>query len=419
MYYKDLTDAEVTNLSYLLEYANRFQMDILQQRYPNIIKRHKLEFYRNNIMQSIMHNTIKIENIINWLCQLKANCANTIIHLEFNSKNYSKLIFSNDTITKLNNIQKNILSFSKDSIKNIELIELSNSINEIELSLILPSTKIIETDATDLQGKVYHKENAFYFAYVWINRIDGSITFSLPSFAGYESINGNNKKRSFLDSTVKSLIKYFKEQIIDIDFLDTDWVTVALRKITDEYYSHNNPIIEKEMKKIKLKFNDDKNQPTSIINQISALSDTLNNDICVRRIQKSLETAIEKELIAQYGLKPCKHPFEVFLHEVDKGPTTFKSRKGNVLEDEKVLPEIDTRDIIIKMLELSSIKAIGLKYINSDSSVSYKITCTEDWFMLEQTNDTNTSKELVKDVLSAFKRYKLKGHSKFKRTADN
>lgn len=421
MYYSDLTDEQTLNFSHLMEYALKHQMDQLQSRYPDIVKKLRLNLYRDSIMQTIMHNNIKIEDIYDWLCGLNLETANTIVHFEYKTDVQSRNI-SDVSIQDLESSKKHILSISADTIDKPELVNIEIADDLIELCILLPA-RILKEDRNILtQRKVYNQKAALYFVYVWINKKEQSVTISLPPFSIYQSILDNSNKKHLYDFLTRKTISFLESFLGKFEFVETDWVNHALRKITYEYYYHNNPEIEKELKKIKekKKYINIKGETFSLNNIIANLSEDLNNDVTLKRLEKALEASIEKELITKYNMKPCKHPFEVFLHEVDKGPTTFKSRSGSIgsPNSSKPLPQLDTRDIIMSMLESSSYKAIGLKFYAPEATVSYRITCKDNWFMLEQANNTSTKKELVNSVLSEFKKYKGREYTLI-RTADN
>lgn len=420
MYYSDLTDIQTLNFSYLLEYALKNQMDRLQERYPEIVRKQKLNLYRDNIIQTIMYNNIPIEDIYDWLCEMNLETANTIIHFEYNKLDNSPKEISKKVIDSIEISKKHILSISAKTIKEPELVNFNNTKDELELCILFPAKILKEERNVFSQGKIYYQKPGLYFTYVWINKNEKSVTISLPPISIYQSIFGNENKKFIIDFLTRKVISFLESFLGKIEISENDWVNYALRKITHEYYHHNNPIIEREIKNIRemKKSIEIDGKPVSLNNVLSKLSEDLNNELTLKRLEKALDSAIEKELIAKYEMIPCNHPFEIFLHEVNKGPTTFKSRSGMMVDCTKPLPQFDTRDIILSMLESSSLKAIGLKFHSKDAIVSYKITCKEKWFVLEQTNNTSTKKELVKSVLSEFKKYKGRGYSTL-RKADN
>lgn len=214
------------------------------------------------------------------------------------------------------------------------------------------------------------------------------------------------------DILTRKTIDFLEDLIGDIELTSPNWVNKALRDITNEYYYHNNSEIELELESISKnkKIFEITNEKDVIEEYFSTLSPIFNNDVSLQRIKNSLDKIIEKELTVHFGLNPCHHPFEVFLQEVNKGDTTFKSRNGSngsTTQDVKTLPSLSTRDTILSILDSSSLKVLGLKYYsNTNETVPYKFICKDNWFILEQTNDTGTKKELVKNVLTEFKAYK-------------
>ncbi|WP_313150860.1 hypothetical protein [Lysinibacillus capsici] len=414
MYYSDLTEEQTLNFSHLLEYALKHQMDQLQERYPEIVKKQKLDFYRDNIIQTIMHNNLTIEEIYDWLCDLKLEGPNTVIHFEYDKldKNCKMVNFAN-SIQLMELAKENILSISAKTLKKPSIVNIKKMDNETELCILLPAKKLKEEKYFDSRQHIYYQNAALYFVYVWINNEDQSFTLLLPSFSTYHSILENSNKKVLIDYLTRQIIKFLESFLGEIEYSDNTWVNYALRTITNEYYHHNNPEIDKELENIgrNKKTFEYKGKKIHFNKLLATLSEDLDNDLILKRIEKALDSAIEKELITKYKMKPCQHSFEVFLHEVDKGYTSFKSRKGQPVELNTVGPSLDTRDIIVNMLDSSSLKAIGLKFHAEGATASYKFTCKDKWFMLEQTSSTGTKKELVKSVLSKFKKYKGRGHA--------
>lgn len=407
LFYNDLTEQQRKNLSYLLEYANTHELDLLATKYPEIIKKKKLDLYRQNVLHYLMHNTIPIEDIYVQLCKIHFNRANNIVHFEYNTSLNTDPFFTTDTRNNLLSVQKNLLTLEPTNLREIELIYSEYSDTEINLCLVLPAKE--SQKGFDSSGRtIISDDPTFYFSYIWINKFNNSIVLSLPKFNGYSAINGMKNTRLLLTQIIQNIKGFLIKLFGEFDLENSNWVTEALRKITQKYYAHNNPDIDLEMdnvrKNIKLMTIND-SEKVEIIKHMKYLSPHINNDFSMRRIQNAIESSIEKELIYSLGLLPAEHSFEVYLHDVNKGPTAFQSRK-NIVNNECSLPQIDTRDILINMLEYSSINSIGLKYYSQGSCLAYKISAANEYFILEQTNNTNTPKELVNDVLCEFKKYK-------------
>lgn len=414
MFYSDLTQDQIYNLSHLLDYAQLKQLNDLQGKYTDIVKKRDLILYRNNVLQTIMLNQIEIENLLDWFNTLKQNNNNTIVHAEYASINEKKRSYTKNIVKKFQQLEKSIIDISRLTITEPVITSVGLNSNEIELTLLVPARILKEEDKNfpvQNQRTVFIQEHAFYFIYIWINNDneEKNITFSLPSTTNYHSVWGVTSKKNIADLLTKKSLEFLENILGDIKLVPPKWVNSALRKITSEYYYHNNKEIEEELKKIeeRKKLLEKSSTLINITDYFSTISPILNNDVSLKRIEKAIDKIIEKELIAKFGLNNCHHPFEVFLQEVNKGETTFKSRNGVSNNEKKGLPSIDTRDTIISILDSSSLKVIGLKYYSKDDqTVPYKFICKENWFILEQTNDTGTQKELVKNVLTEFKNYK-------------
>lgn len=411
MYYSELSQNQVENLSDLLAYANKPQLDELQEKYNEIVRKRDLENYRNNVLQTIMLSTINIDVIYDWFTNLKENTNNTIVHFEYEKIKGKNKYFTKSIIKNLESLKTDIFNVSPNEFTEPLITNISTKNSEIDMSFVLPAKLQVEEKATfnNSDKKILIQKHAFYFTYVWINPNDNSISISFPPTSEYYSIMGLNNRKHIIHLLTQKIISFLTKILGEIQISNPEWVNKALRDITKEYYYHNNPKIEEELEKVETQKNYiDTHKPEKGLKQyITTLSELFDNDFSIKRIEKALNVAIEKELIAYYELKPCHHQFEVFLHEVSKGTTSFKSKNGVSNNTNKSLPSIETRDIILSILDSGSLKTIGLKYFSKNGkSVPYKFSCKDRWFVLEQTNDAGTSKELVKHVLTEFKQYK-------------
>lgn len=412
MLYNDLTQTQTENFWHLLEYAQKNQLDALKEIYPDIIRRRDLDLYRNNLLDFIMMNQIDFANLDEWLNSLKENCNNTIVHLEYISINQKKKTTHNNLHTKLNEHYVNILDVERNSLKDPKITLLNKTKNDLEITITVPAIKLKEEKSItpfSNNKKVLIQQPALYFIYIWFDISNNCFTVSLPPTKDYYSVWGITTKKNLADILTRKSLDFMEEIIGDIELTSPKWVNKALRQITQDYYYHNNPEVEAELNKIntiKKKNELKENNINPLENYISNLSSIFNNEVVLQRINKGLEKILEKELIAHFGLNPCRHPFEVFLQEVNKGDTTFHSRNG-YSNNEKNIPSLATRDTILSILDSGSLKAIGLKYYSkSNETVPYKFICKDDWFILEQTNEARTAKELAKNVLAEFKNYK-------------
>ncbi|MFW7187919.1 MULTISPECIES: hypothetical protein [unclassified Lysinibacillus] len=412
MLYNQLTQSQIDNLWHLLEYSQLHQLNNLRKSFPEIIKKRDLELYRNNVLEFIMLNEIEIEDLFDWLNTLKQDSNNTIVHMEFSTIESKKKINFAELSRKFNNTSLKILDISRNEIEKPIFSLVNNIKNEIELTLVVPARKLKEEKQNfpiNNNRKTLIQQPALYFIYIWFDFSQKSITFSLPSTKEYFSIWDVTTKKNLPDILTRKTIDFLEDIIGDIELTSPNWVNKALRDITNEYYYHNNSEIELELENISKnkKMFESSNENDVIEEYFSTLSPIFNNEVTLQRIKNAIDKVIEKELTAHFGLNPCRHPFEVFLQEVNKGDTTFKSRNGSTNHDMKNLPSLSTRDTILSILDSSSLKVLGLKYYSdTNETVPYKFICKDNWFILEQTNETGTTKELVKNVLTEFKAYK-------------
>ena len=408
MYLKDLSPGQDENISYLLNFANTAELDALQEIYPeNIVKKRKIELYRNNLMVAIMGNIIPIEDLKHWIDTIKLNSNNTIVHFEFDSQFISE-VFSEKFIEVFRKKQINILEVNRNEFTKMSLHMITQVEDQLLLGFSFPATKLNENYIFEDPNEWLEK--SFFFSYAWFDKADSSLTFSIPNTSGYKSIEQEISSRKFVPHVI-NLLKQFIQSNLEskIKFNSSEWVNHALRTITLEYYSHNDTRILEDLSNLKNKLEKKTNgtpekiDQENIIEQICSINDSLKNEITKKRIVKSILSSIEKELLNSYQIKITQqHVFEVFLQEVDKGLTTFKTKSGKT--DQPLLHMYDTRDIILSMLEKATIKSIGLRY----KDIPYKITCANDYFILEPDTTKNINKELTRDVLRQFKIYKQK-----------
>ena len=405
MYYKDLTDQQINNISYLLEFAKKSELDNAHQLFPEIIKKNKLAQYRNSVLQAIMHNNIPIEIFQNWLNNLKLNADNSIAHYEYSSELNTKIFskaFLEDALAQKNSI----LNINRDNLNEFKLYDVEEIEQQLLFKFVMPAMRINPKYNSQLPNKENFLEKSLFFSYAWFDKSDSSLTLSVPNTEGYKSIFKETKSRKFLSSVLTYILEFFKnEMYLELKFLPSHWVNNSLRTIALEYYSHNNPIIDEELESIKQNLSDFVKSENPL-NQLCSLSTSIDTDVAKKRILNTLLLSIEKELIVTHDVNvnsDCK--FEVFLQEVNKGATTFTSK--NSFSENPSLHMFDVRDIILNILDKATIKSIGLRYKSEIGLVvPYKFSCKEYYFLLEPLTTKQIERELVRDVLCQFKSYK-------------
>lgn len=144
MYLKDLSPGQDENISYLLNFANTAELDALQEIYPeNIVKKRKIELYRNNLMVAIMGNIIPIEDLKHWIDTIKLNSNNTIVHFEFDSQFISE-VFSEKFIEVFRKKQINILEVNRNEFTKMSLHMITQVEDQLLLGFSFPATKLNE-----------------------------------------------------------------------------------------------------------------------------------------------------------------------------------------------------------------------------------------------------------------------------------
>lgn len=407
MYLKDLSPGQDENISYLMTFANTAELDSIQAIYPeNIVKRRKIELYQNNVMLAVMGNIIPIEDLKHWIDTIKLNSNNTIVHFEFDSRFIAE-IFSDKFINEIKKHEVNILEINKNDFakkKTTSLHMITQTDDQLLLGFAIPATKLNANYKKHIfEDPNEWLEKSFFFSYAWFDKTDSSLTFSIPNASGYKSIEQETSSRKFLTHVIH-LLKQFIQMNLEskLKFSSAEWVNHALRTITSAYYSHNDPRILEDLSNLKTTLEEKPNEDNeNILEQICSINENLKNDMTKKRILKSILASIEKELLHSYQVNITReHEFEVFLQEVNKGLTTFKSKSGKT--NQPLLHMYDSRDIILSMLDKATIKSIGLRY----RDIPYKITCAKDYFILEPDTTRNIDKELARDVLRQFKIYK-------------
>ncbi|MEM5659607.1 hypothetical protein AAHB50_29405 [Bacillus toyonensis] len=245
----------------------------------------------------------------------------------------------------------------------------------------------------NLNGQIDLKKH-IYLAYIIIDfNINSVILFMHPT-TGLTSIHGEGKKRE-IDDVTWVILHFFKEHIIDFTLKEPEWIVNALAKITEEYFYHNNPIIEEKKGKFEQEI------IPSLLKMLQEFDSSLIREDVKLRLKRGLENIYENELIVVHKRVEKTLSFNIFLQQSDKGSTQFKANTRG-----KAISHAEAGDIIRLMWENGDILNVGLIHIESDKEYPYIIKKLDRHYSLKKYTTSITEKEVVDNVLRKLNKYK-------------
>ncbi|MGG3727475.1 hypothetical protein ABET23_11265 [Bacillus wiedmannii] len=396
----ELTDLQQDNLMNLLKETSGAHLEKIKIKYGIANKRTKALVHQE-IWNSLLTGLIPLTDFISWLCSCNLEGNNSIFVYEPTDQK----VFKNNSLEKLyKKLQTKLTplyNIDKDTLKTIELVDLQilNESKQLLITFAAPSQLQIK----DKDNSTTRLDREIYFAYFILDYTYEHIVLLMHPTANLISIGGETKKE--WDDLTWILLNAFKGQIFSFNSTDPEWVVDSLYEITEEYFNHNNPQIDKKMREIRKKFIPD------LLDNIKKVDSSFEDEEYILRFERSLENIFENELINSYGAITKHLPFEVFLQESDKGITQFKTNSRG-----QALNYADAAEFVKLMWNHGDIVSLGITYIekNQNNIVKrhpYKVTKTSDYYSFKKTSTTGTKKEVIDYVLRVFDEYKQKVQS--------
>jgi len=387
----DLEDHQHDNLFYVLDKANSKQMSILKEEF-NVKLGKTLEEKRDQIIHYVMSDTVNFNFFTRWLSQVYLNLNNTIYIFEPEHKSLFKKYNYKYVSAILNDILCPVYEIHANSIIDIQVIDYQyiNLNNQMIISLAAPSLVMDNSKENPTTFK------DVYFGYIIIDYNKEHITLSLYPQPHVYSINNIETSNRDLDKVANNFINFFKKNIWAFNSTPPEWIVFAMSDIVDEYFNHNNPLIDKKLDEFK------ENHITGILDILEEAEKSIDESNKLR-LSYAIGNAFESELIEIYKTQPNKSKFEIFLHEADKGIVSFKANSKG-----KPLTYADSRNVVKMMMESSYISSLGITYSEDEHNYPYKITKLSTCFCLKRATTAYTPKEIVDNVLYNLNEYKTR-----------
>lgn len=391
--YNDLNELQINNLLFFLDKSSKKHLDLLKEDFKEIKPASRLEDYRMNIIHALMMGDINFNYFTSWLSHVHLHGNNTLFVFEPDNADFFTINSLESLEEKITPLIQSIYNMNRDSIKGINIIGLTRPSNQNQLLITFASPCFIQLKNQDNPTEPIIKKD-IYLAYLTIDYKEQHLVLSLHPTNNLINVNGIIRKQD-MDAIVPSFMNFFKKQVAKFNYKSPHWIYNALARIIEEYYSHNNPIIDKKKEEFK------EESIESLLNIFASKEAAFKRADFQMRIKRSLLNVYEDELIEVYKPIEKETPFKVHLHEAGKGITSFVANSKG-----KPLNFADSRSIVKMMTENTEVISLGITYNTEKRTYPYKISKSSSYYSLKRINNAGTEKEIVDDVLYSLKKYK-------------
>lgn len=392
--YMDLNEQQQKNLFFFLDKVGGNHYSILKEKFKLKLGG-SLKNQSDKVLHALMMNEITFDYFISWLNHLHINGNNTIYIFEPELKN---ILLKNPIEVlseKIKKVTGNILETNIDLIDGIKIIHSQVDLvrEQIIITLAAPAYLSLKDDDNNP-----YLEKDIYLAYLVIDYKLNHFWLSLHPTHNIHSVNNIIKDKSGWDSIALVLMDFFKRKILPFNYSNPDWIIDGMAVIVDEYFDHNNPIIEKKISEFK------KTQMPDLVKILISKETSFKKSGFIKRFERSLVNSYESELIEIYKQIQKEKPFSIFFHEAGKGIVSFMANSNG-----KALNYADSGIIVKMMMENTMVSSLGITYSENGKDYPYKITKDYNFISLKRVNNSGTPKEIVDDVLSNLIKYKSIG----------
>ncbi|MED0678704.1 hypothetical protein P4S83_12800 [Aneurinibacillus thermoaerophilus] len=393
--FNDLLDHQKKGIFYFLDKAQGHHLNKLRNKY-GISRGRDHGVTRQNIIDNLITELIPFDEFVDWLCHIHLEGNNTLFVYE---PKETKLFDDNpldDLMTKSIEKVEQIYNLNPQTLKEIKLVNVykPDHLNQLIFTLAAPSQlqfKKQGTNQTELRDDIY-------LAYIIMDYDLQNFVLMMHPTVNLASIMGEFKGKEW-DELTWIILHYFKEQIINFELAEPDWLVSALFQITEEYFYHNNPIVDQKVNKL------EKNVVPEILDLLKKADDIFKKEDSVLRIQRTLKNMFINELVTVHKPIKRKLAFDIFLQQSDKGVTQFKANSRG-----QALKYTEAGEIIRLMWENSDIVSLGIIHWKEDNGINrdypYIISKTNQYYSLKKRNTAVTEKEVVDSVLRKLDKYK-------------
>jgi hypothetical protein len=397
--YMDLNEQQQKNLFFFLDKVGGNHYSILKENFK-IKLGGSLKSQGDKVLHALMMNEINFNYFDSWLNHLHMHGNNTIYIFEPELDNVLIKNPINILFKKIHKITGSILETSIEQLAGIKVIHtLMDSVkDQIIITLAAPAYLFLK----DNDNNPY-LEKDIYLGYLIIDYKLKHIRLSLHPTHNIHSVNNISKDKGGWDSIGLAFMDFFKKNILPFNFSNPDWIIEGMAVIVEEYFDHNNPIIDKKLSDF------EKTQMPQLVDILISKENAFNKSSFKKRFERALLNSYESELIEIFKPVPKKRPFSIFLHEAGKGIVSFMANSNG-----RPLNYADSRIIVKMMMENTLVSSLGITYIENGKEYPYKISKAYSFISLKRVNNSGTPKEVVDDVLSNLIKYKSIGEAEDK-----
>jgi hypothetical protein len=392
--YMNLNEQQLKNLFFFIDKVGGNHYSIIKDKF-NIKLSGALKKQSDKLLHALMMNEINFDYFISWLNHLNMHGNNTIYIFEPELSN----VFIKNPINQLNDKLKklsgDILETSVEQTTSIKIVHsmIDKVKEQIIITLAMPSYLSLKDDDNNP-----YLEKDIYLAYLIIDYKLMHFRLSLHPTHNIHSVQNIIKDKSGWDSIALFIMDFFKKNVLPFNYINPDWIIEGMAVIVDEYFDHNNPIIDKKLAEFK------KTKMPELVKILISKETAFKKDGFIKRFERSLINSYESELIEIYKQVKKDKPFSIFFHEAGKGIVSFMANSNG-----KPLNYADSRIIVKMMMENTLVSSLGITYSENGKDYPYKISKAYNFISLKRVNNSGTPKEIVDDVLFNLIKYKSNG----------
>ena len=388
--YMDLNEKQQENLFFFMDKVGGNHYSILKETY-DIKLGGSLKNQTDKVLHALMMNEINFDYFTTWLNHVNMNGNNSIYIFE---PELSNLFINNPISSLFEKIKKktgSILNTSPEQLEKIQVIH--STMNSVKEQIIITLAAPAYLSLKDADNNPYLEKDV-YLGYLIIDYKLQHFRLSLHPTHNIYSINNIIKDKGF-ESIALAFMEFFKKKLLPFNYSNPEWIIDGMSVIVEEYFDHNNPIIEKKL----LEFQ--KNEMSKLIKILITKENGFKNSSFIKRFERALLNSYESELIEIYKMVPKENSFSIFLHEAGKGIVSFMANSNG-----KPLNYADSRIIVKMMMENTMVSSLGITYTENGKNYPYKIAKNYNFISLKRVNNSGTPKEIVDDVLFRLNKYK-------------
>lgn len=388
--YNDLSDPQRKNIDYFLERTDTNRLSILQKKFD--VKRSRNNtIFRENVIRDLMFGQIPFEYFVEWLSHAELEGNNSIFIYEAEEENFLQDCTIDSIYNKCVAQITPLYDIKAEELKEIKLVEATKLENDNQVLLTVAAPAQIQLKKLD--GQIELRDHV-YLSYIIMDLNIKSVILLMHPTSELTSVFGESKGRE-IDNVTWVILHFFRENILKFTLKEPIWIVDALAKISEEYFYHNNPIIEEKNKNFAQKHIPD------LLKKIKEIDPDLGREDTMLRIKRALENIYESEMVVIHKRIIRDIPFGIFLQQTDRGLTQFKANtRGNALS------HTEAADIISLMWEHGEVLSVGLIHSENDRVYPYIIKKSDKYFSLKKYNTSSTGKEVVDSVLRKLNKYK-------------